>query len=168
MNPPEQDQQNQPEEKVPLADPDASATEGAEAGSAAASPGSPPSEEPKSDQPALSTPPAAGAEDPSPPEQSAPGQPASEVPVPASSAQSDAELGSNPRKILQELEKEYNSEKKEMLGLSPDGPAASSPLPKDPLLSPAASLPEDGTADELITEAMRELDALIKTIKESA
>ncbi len=74
--------------------------------------------------------------------------------------------GNNPRKILQELEKECDSEKgKKTAPVSdtssvPPGPETSPVLPGHPLS-------DDATADDLITEAMRELDVLIKQIREN-
>ena len=190
MNPSEQDKQNQPEEKIPDSPPDSSSASGAapatekssgddvpevkqgaeppvtppQAGGAAvplqaAEPGSVPeataaTTEPQKKEESVED--AAGSSQPSS------GDAAEAGPDPAPPGRSGTELGGDPRKILQELEKEYNSEKVEMSGPPSSAPAVSPSAPP-----PVQSLREDSSSEELITEAMRELDALIKKIKAS-
>jgi len=80
----------------------------------------------------------------------------------------DQGADNNPKKILQELEKEYKSEKEkntpepQVENISSDQGSSSSQQDETPPQSQSESL----TPDDLVTEAMHELDDLIHKIKE--
>ncbi|HPB69215.1 MAG TPA: hypothetical protein PLT76_04570 [Candidatus Omnitrophota bacterium] len=79
------------------------------------------------------------------------------------SPQPGPDWGNNPKKILQELEKECDSGKGEKTTSVSDTPSVP---PGSPVL-PDHPLSDDTTADDLMTEAMRELDVLLKQIREN-
>lgn len=152
MTPSEQDNQNHSKDEVATSTPETPSESGAE---------TKPEESPRDQSPS-------GQEVPEPGPLPAPqaGGAGENLPSTASPPGQDTDFGSNPRKILQELEKEYNSEKEPPPGQPPAVSPGAPPSPDGPsgLADPSLM---DAAADDLITEAMRELDGLIKKIRES-
>ncbi|MFA5261215.1 MAG: hypothetical protein WC450_08320 [Candidatus Omnitrophota bacterium] len=188
MNPPEQDNQSQPKDKVPSAAPATPLASGAGTNSGGSPRDNNPSGKGAPEPAPLSATQAEGVgEKSSAPDavpagekkveaalghsasaQSSAQDPGGKDSAPDSPPRQDTERGSDPRKILQEIEKENNSEKKEEPGFLPAKPAIPSSPDDGPSVFPEPSLTDDATVDDLITEAMRELNVLIKKIKESA